>query len=715
MGFLGTLVRGGPGRLLPALAVLAAVVAVALIPEPGPLRGLQLIAFDLYQQRSPRVPTSAPVAIVVIDDASLARHGQWPWPRTLLARLLGLVADGGAAAIGIDIFMPEPDRFSPGRLPALVPGLDPDVVRRLREMPSNDAVLGAALRRMPAVLGVLGVDEGPAPSARARRTAFRMYGDDPHRFAPRFASALRSVDEIDAGAAGHGLMNPDIDTRVIRRLPLVSVVGDELVPALGLEMLRVAAGQPALSIRTGRRGIEAVAVGDLVIPTESDSGVWVHFGPSDPKRFVSADDVLAGRYDRQRFERKLVLVGVIAAGLGDQHPTPVAARMAGVEIHAQLLENIVERRQLERPRWAPWLEAAIVAVGGALLLLAGRLLPVTVAIAIALAVLAATIAGGFVAYLWHGLLIDVAVPAAGLALVFAAALGSTLAEAKSQRRALQRQLQAEREAAARVAGELAAARRIQMGILPSAATLAADERLRVWGFLEPASTVGGDLYDFFPIDRDRVVFLVGDVSGKGVAGSLFMAVSKALCKSSVLRRRGDVGGAMREANTEISRDNPEALFVTAWAGVLDASTGDLRYCSAGHEPALLLGSRAAAARRLGEDTGPPLCVLDDFPYVAAPSTLRVGDTICLVTDGVTEAMNPAGDLYGRARLEALIASLGPAATAAEIGEAIRRDVERFAAGAAPADDVTILVVQWRGPDGAAGAGGRSSSPSVGGP
>jgi adenylate cyclase len=697
--------------LLPALALLAAVVGVLLASEAGPLHAVRLAALDAYQQLSPRVPGSAPAVIVAIDDASLARHGQWPWPRTMLARLLLAVAEGGAVAVGIDIVMAEADRLSPGRLSELVEGLDPDVARRLAALPSNDAVLGGVIRRVPAVLGVAGID-GDQGLAGGRRTAFRIYGEDPQGFARRFGGVLRSVPEIDGAATGHGLINPDVSTGVVRRLPLVAVVGAELMPSFGLEILRVAARQPALSIRAGRRGIESVGVGAVVVPTDPDGAVWIHYSPSDPARFVSAADVLSGRREAQRFARRLVLVGVTAVGLGDHHPTPVAARMPGIEIQAQLLENIFDGDRLTRPRWASWVEASTVAGGGLLIVVSAAVLPVTGAVLAAVAMLAATVGVGWLAYLRHGLLLDIAMPAGGLGLVFAAALIAGLAEARSQRRVLQRQLQAEREAAARVAGELAAARRIQMGILPSATALAADERMSVWAFLEPARAVGGDLYDFFPVDCDRVVFLVGDVSGKGVPGSLFMAVSKALCKSSVLRLHGDVAAAMREANAEISRDNPEALFVTAWAAALDARTGAVQYCSAGHEPALVLGGESP--RRLGQATGPPLCVLDDFPYVAASCALREGETLCLVTDGVTEAMNTAGELYGRARLEALLTGLGPAANAREVGEAIHGDVARFAAGTEPSDDVTILVVQWRGPKACAAGEARPELAGING-
>jgi CHASE2 domain-containing sensor protein len=224
-------------------------------------------------------------------------------------------------------------------------------------------------------------------------------------------------------------------------MPLVATVGDTIVPALGLDMLRVAGGAPGLVIRTGRHGVEAVGVSDLAIATAPDASVWIHFTPSVQARFVSAADVLAGSVDPGRFERKLVLIGVTAVGLGDRHATPVAPRMAGVEIHAQLLEAIFDGALLMRPRWSPWSEAAWLALGGVALILAVPAWPVGRAALLALAMVAATLALGFAAYRRSGVLLDAAGPALGMALTYGALLGLALTEAQRQRRALRRQLE----------------------------------------------------------------------------------------------------------------------------------------------------------------------------------------------------------------------------------------------------------------------------------
>jgi CHASE2 domain-containing sensor protein len=684
--------RGRPAGLL----LLALLVGLLLGPETPELRALRHAWFDAYQALIPRVRTSAPAVIVEIDEASLARHGQWPWPRTLLARLIATIAAGGPAAIGIDILMPEPDRLSPNRIPQLVPGMPPDLAARLAGLPSNDTLLADTLRGIPVVLGIAGLEGNGAPAmALGQHTPVRVYGGDPIPVVQRFTSVLRSLDEIHEAAAGHGLVNADSDSRVVRRLPLVAAVGSVLEPNLGLEMLRVAGREPAFGVRVGRRGVEAVAVGDLVVPTQPDGTAWIHFTPHDPGRFVSAADVLSGRADPRQFSRKLVLVSVTALGLGDYHPTPVAPRMPGAEIHAQVLENIFDGDLLSRTRWSPWAEAALLAAGGVLLILAVPIFPVRRSASLLLLVAAVTLGLGFLLYHRFGVLFDAASPTLGLSLLFAVMLGVTLAEAESQRRALQNQLALEREAAARLAGEMEAARRIQMGILPDPArAFPRDRRFSVYAFLEPAQVVGGDLYDFFLLDGDRLFFLIGDVSGKGLPGSLFMAVSKALYKSTALRRTGEVATMMCEANLEISRDNSESLFVTAVAGILNARTGNLEYCNAGHEAPYVLPEGARAVHRLEDGGGPPLCVVEDFLYAAASYQMHPGETLCLVTDGVTEAMNAAGECYGRRRLEEVLEDLGPTATPEAVGQAVVGDVKRFAAGADPSDDLTVLVLRW---------------------
>ena len=679
--------------------LLAGLLLGLLLPPPG-LGLLRAAVFDTYQSLHPRVPRQAPVVIVAIDEESLREYGQWPWPRSWLARIVGAVAAARPAAIGIAILMPEPDRLSPARLPEMMAGIDADTARRLSRLRGNDTVLAEAIRGRPVVLGIAGVEsrEPEPPTTAVRHAPVRSIGGDPAPFLRRFEAALRSVDEIDHAALAHGLTSVDLERGVVRRIPLLARVADGLVPALGLEMLRVGEGGPPITVRVSAAGIQMIEVGAFAVSTEPDGSAWVHYTRHDPDRFVSAADVLAAQADASLFQGRLVLIGVTALGLSDHLATPVGEHMSGVEIHAQLLENLVEGSLLSRPRFVRWIEIGWLLVGGLLLIVLVPRLPARVSVGLLAALVAAMAGFGLLLYLRIGVLLDAATPSVALAVLFSMLLVVTLTETQTQRRALRRQVEQQREAAARLAGELEAARRIQMGTLPRAATAFPGEtRFDLYAMLEPAREVGGDLYDFFLLDADHLFFLIGDVSGKGLPGSLFMAISKALYKSTALRRHGQVAVMMREADAEISRDNTEGLFVTVLAGILDARTGELEYCSAGHEPPLLLPRGGRPLQRLVEGGGPPLCAVDGFPYVPATRRLEPGDTLCLITDGVTEAAGPDGQLYGRERLEALLGGLGTAASAAEVGEAIRRDVAAFTGGTEPSDDMAVLILRYTGP------------------
>jgi len=687
--------------------LLLAVLVVALFAFDGrSFLPLRLAWFDAYQMLMPRaLDERTPVLVVEIDEASLRALDQWPWPRTLLARLVARIGEGRPRAIGLDIVMPEPDRLSPDRLAALVADADAAAAARLGRLDSNDAVLGAAIRRQPVVLGVAGLEVGmearATPVDPPDMQVLDGAGRDPLPFLRRYGAALRSVDAIHRSSAPYGLLSVDPEAGVVRRVPLIAAVGGAVVPAFGLELVRIGVKAPRFGVGMGADGVAEVGILDRRIPTQPDGSVWIHYTPHDQRRFVSAAAVLIGAVDPEVFAGRFVIVGVTALAVSDYQATPVDDRMPGAEIHAQLVEGIIGNALLSRPRWMRWAEAGALAVAGAAMIAAVPALPVRLA-PVALLVAFGGLGGAGVALFRYGrLLFDAATPAAGLAVLFTALLGVALVEAERLRRALRLQIEQQREAAARLAGELEAARRIQMGILPSPlVALAGERRISIYAYLEPAREVGGDLYDFFRLDDHRMFFLIGDVAGKGLPGSLFMAVSKALCKSTALRRGADVAAMVREANAEISRDNAEGLFVTAFAGILDARTGAVEYCNAGHEPPWIIGRPGAAAGgspvRLGEGGGPPLCVLDEFPYVSASHRLTPGEALCLVTDGVTEATDARGDFYGRARLEALLVAEGAAAPEV-VGAAVAADVGRFAAGVEPADDLAILIVRWNGP------------------
>jgi adenylate cyclase len=659
-----------------------------LAADPPPVQGLRHALFDAYQRLAPRERSSAPAVVVAIDERALERYGQWPWPRTRVARLIAGIAEAGPAAIGLDLLFPEPDRFSPTQLAHDVEDLSADVARRLRALPSNDHTLAAAIRDRNVVLGIAGLEQPDPRFMDAPAAAPLLIVNAPALRLRRFEGHLQSLPVIDRAAAGRGLLSVDPESNVVRRAPGAARVGSVVLPALSIEMLRVATGAPLALL--GRGGDQAdIRLGDVTIPAQADGRFWIHYGYHDPARFVSAADVLQENFDPRAIEGKLVLVGVTGLGLLDYQTTALGERIPGVEIHAQILEQIYDGAHLRRPANLPWLEVALLVASALMFALTVPTLGVGASIGLYGAVTGLLALLGIEAFLQEKLLLDVAWPAIGATAVFGVVLAGALGAAEEQRRLL-------REQAARVSGELESARRIQMGLLPAPKALFAREtRFEIDALLEPARTVGGDFYDCFMLDAHRLYFIVADVSGKGLPASLFMALSKTLLKSAA-RRVDDVGGLMVRANSEVSRENPESLFITAFAGILDARTGMLEFCNAGHEPPFARVP-GAGLERLEHAGGPPLCVMEHYAYPVEYRTLARGEWVCVVTDGVTEAMNEAGKLYGAWRLRAVLEALPASAGPSELLAAVRADVARFVGAAVPSDDLTLLCFRWQGP------------------
>ena len=579
-------------------------------------------------------------------------------------------------------------------------GIHPDLKQHLATLPSNDTILAKSLAKAPTVLGVgaLLTKEKTASTRPVNSIPVVERGGNARATMLRFPTAIQSLAELDAAATSRATLNaiPDFDG-VIRRIPLVLDVGGTITPTLTLEILRVATDAPFFTVHSDEHGIRGVSIGDVFVPTEPDGRIWINFSHPDANLYVSAADVLEGTIDPAVLAGKLVLLGSTGLGLTDTKATPVAPRMNGVEVHAQILESIIADEHLIRPIYADWLELAIAAGTGLFLIVIVPLIGSkwsTTPLFVLLVML------GVVAWLAHAefsLRIDTSFAGAANTADFAILLVASLIETDRLRRLLQQDLDVEREAAQRMEGELSAARSIQLGILPSDfPAFPEHEEFDLYAMLEPAKAVGGDLYDFVMLDDNHLFFIVGDASGKGIPASLFMALTKALYKSSAIRRQVSIEKIMTEANAEISRENPAMMFVTALSGILDIRTGVIEFCNAGHDPPILLspGKDLSTIKTTG---GPPLCVLDDFEYPSDTHQLHPGETIVLFTDGVTEALNPDQELYTSSRLQKLLSGQPHDSDSESVATEIYADVQAFADGADASDDVTVLVLRYLGP------------------
>jgi adenylate cyclase len=418
----------GSTRLyLPFVILLLSVATIVRVIDPFSVYGLRLLAFDWYQRLHPQsYDPEIPVRIVDIDETSLARLGQWPWPRTAMRDLLLELTGKGAVAVGFDVLFVEPDRSSIEEIAKRLPAAQASaLLQHAAEERTNDQVFADALRETPSVLGTSLAKKGLSSSFRAK-AGFAVAGDDPRRFIPSFSGVSGNLAVLEAAAKGIGAINwsPDRD-QVVRRVPLLYRVGGELVPSFAAELLRVAQGASTYVLKAanasgetafGRNtGLNHLKIGDLEIPTDADGGIFIRFRPSNPAAYIPFWKVLSGEVSREEVDGRIVLVGTSAPGLLDLRATPLDSAMPGVEVHAQVLEHILAGRSLVRPDYALAMEESIIIVLG--LLLATILPRVTAAWAAVSGVLtiSALLFGGWLAFYTWGLLIDTTYPALALA------------------------------------------------------------------------------------------------------------------------------------------------------------------------------------------------------------------------------------------------------------------------------------------------------------
>src|SRR6476620_7242746 len=428
------------GRRFTSARALGVVLLFALmflrVTDPGPLEELRLRAFDIFQVIKPRDAKSRPVVIVDIDEQSLQKLGQFPWPRTRIADMITRLTKLGAAAIALDVVFSEPDRLSPALAADVYRDLDDETRNKLRALPSNDQIMADAMRPSRVVLGQTGLPTvQPEPDVQLPSAGVAALGGDPKRYVYEFPGLLRNIPILENAAAGRGVFSIRTERDgIVRRVPMVVQAQGNVLPSLSFETLRVATGSSTILIRMDAAGIKGVALPGFEMPTDRNGQLWIHFAPHDQARFVSALDLLEGRVTPDRVSRRLVLIGTSAAGLLDLKTTPNDPVMPGVEVHAQVLESILSNSMLSAPNYAVVTElGAAFVLGVAIIALAPILSPIYLLL-FGIGFIALLVGTSWYLFAEQKLLIDFTFPLMSSLLIYLTLVFTNFVKEQAQRR-----------------------------------------------------------------------------------------------------------------------------------------------------------------------------------------------------------------------------------------------------------------------------------------
>ncbi len=357
--------------------------------QPYTLRQLDRTVYDLYLRNAVADKVSPTPAIVDIDEASLEAYGQWPWPRHLLASLLKILTESGAASIGFDIMFAEPDRSSPVVLQeSLKDAFDVDMTFEglPQYLEDNDRLFASILRQTPAVLGAYAQFTAGQELAEANSLVSDKGINLIPKDLPRFEGimdrtppdAVPPFDTITQGA-GAVLPLPVLRTQaplaslnvapdpdgIVRAIPLVIKVDDRIFISLGLRSLMRALGTKNLVLEGGSYGLKNLYFGDYKVPVAPNGLFQIPFqGPRGTYPYFSAKDILEGKIPPEEIQGRVLLVGTSASGLLDIRATPFDAIYPGVESHAAVIDAILSDRSISLPRWTPFAQLlSILALG----------------------------------------------------------------------------------------------------------------------------------------------------------------------------------------------------------------------------------------------------------------------------------------------------------------------------------------------------------------
>ncbi|HCL49263.1 MAG TPA: adenylate/guanylate cyclase domain-containing protein [Rhodobiaceae bacterium] len=378
--------------ILPFIAPMAVLLtAVSLqLWQPYPIEFTRNLVFDQYNRWLPRHEQDSPVVFVDIDEASLARLGQFPWPRSVFADLVDKMTGYGSAAIAFDILFTEADRTAPAeilpvwenlRLSENAPEWQALRAAITAQITSPDDALARAMSDAPVIMATMMSDEAARLAAPKAGIAVRAQGSsdtdglDPMRNVPASSFAISNRDVLNDNALGLGSINARIDDDgIIRRASLLFRAGEHIYPSLALESLRVAQGAGSIVLRasdvrgegsySAGFGLSRLKVGRLIAPIEPDGSMRLYFAESADIQTVSAYEILQPDFDMTRLAGKIAFIGTSAAGLKDIRATPLNPATPGVEVHIQTVQQMLAGTYLTRPIWVQMAEALVTMLIG---------------------------------------------------------------------------------------------------------------------------------------------------------------------------------------------------------------------------------------------------------------------------------------------------------------------------------------------------------------
>tara|TARA_B100001248_G_scaffold35299_1_gene22688 strand:+ start:254 stop:2311 length:2058 start_codon:yes stop_codon:yes gene_type:complete len=613
------------------------------INNPGFVKSISYLSFDLYQKIFTLNKNDSDVIIIDIDEKSLGKFGQFPWSRSVFASILENVNKDQPKAVGFDIFFTEKDKQSPEEIIKSY-NLIPADITELQKIKGHDEIFGEQLRKTKSVTAVLG---SPVPSHsnydRKAKARFLSKGGDPKEFTYSYSYSIGSLEQLENNVKGLGSISfLDQTDGIIRSLPLIVKFNNEVYPTMGLEMVRVGNNQKNIYIEMSDIGVNRISARPYKILSDPNGIIWIRYKNPIKSQYISASSVFEGKFPDNFFKDKYVLIGASAQGLFDLVKIPLGLTVPGVEVHANVIENIIDQSFLIRNPNTYVFELLFVFIVSVLTFLISQKIKPKYSLSIFFSSLIIVIIIGFSMFLFRSELVDISYPIFMLTITFLTGLYFRfIEENKIALSNLQKEAKLLKER------ELAAG--VQKSLFPDISKF---ENF-IFAKNVPARDVSGDYFDVVRSTPEEYFFTLADVSGKGVKAGMYMAKASSIFRT-LTNLKFPLEKIVYGVNNELVEAKFKGMFVTAVFGKLNIKTGELIFINAGHE-SILLFDENKNYEYIKSDM-PPIGIIKYFTETMVKSnTINLKDkTFVVYTDGVTEGYLKNGAELGAEGVQDII-------------------------------------------------------------
>ncbi len=645
--------------------------------NPSFIKSISFLSFDLYQKVFAEKKNSD-VVIIDIDEKSLGKFGQFPWNRIVFAEILDKLNESSPKAIGFDIFFTEKDKQSPDAIIKSY-GLIPSDIAELQNLKSPDDIFSEKLKESKSIIAVLGSNV-PSHSNydRKAKARFLSKGGEPKQFTYSYPYSIGSLEVLEKNVKGLGSISfLDQLDGIIRSLPLIVQFNKKMYPTMGLEMVRVGSKQKNIYVELNEVGIQRISARPHKIDSDPNGIIWIKYKKSDKNQYISAGDVYDGKFQTDFFKDKYVLIGASAQGLFDLVKTPLGVTIPGVEVHANVIENILDQSYLVRNPNTYIFELLFSIIVALITFILSQKVKPKLSLSIFFGNILAIIIIGFSIYKFRSELVDMSYPIFIVTATFLTGLYFRfIEENKIALDNLQKEAKLLKER------ELAAG--VQKSLFPDISKF---ENF-IFARNVPARDVSGDYFDVVRSTPEEYFFTLADVSGKGVKAGMYMAKASSIFRT-LTNLKFPLEKVVFGVNNELVEAKFKGMFVTAVFGKLNIKTGELVFINAGHESILTFDQNKNYEYIKSEM--PPIGIVKYFTESMVKSnTMNLKDkTFVVYTDGVTEGYLKNGEELGAEGVQKIIDGMSEV-TPKTIVESIEKELNWGAEKLR--DDITCMAI-----------------------